>query len=209
MINIEEYEEIVKNNKFDYVSLLDYDYPNYLQEITKPPFGLFYKGNIDNFNKTLINIIGNLNIKNKRYLNFLLHSNYCLNLCYELLSQNDLTFIKQNKIPCNIIGKSFIQMIENDLIIKIIKNKNVCIFSECGNKTNHEDSFYFNRLFFGTKIPILILNNQTLNNNMVDYINENGLSVYLLDNSVQSNQFDKQIIIKNSKHFKLVFINKN
>lgn len=54
----EDVDKFVKENKNDYITIIDDDYPKSLKSIGKPPFVLFYKGDIslikdENFNNCL------------------------------------------------------------------------------------------------------------------------------------------------------------
>ena len=47
--SIADYENLLKEKKVGYLTLIDKDYPKLLKEIKKPPFVLYYKGNKDLF----------------------------------------------------------------------------------------------------------------------------------------------------------------
>ena len=46
-VDKEEMERVINSNTCDYITILDSKYPIQLKHIFKPPFVLFYKGNVD------------------------------------------------------------------------------------------------------------------------------------------------------------------
>ena len=54
----EHYKELVKDIKCSYVTILDSNYPQSLKTIYRPPFVLFYYGDLDLVNKDSIGVIG-------------------------------------------------------------------------------------------------------------------------------------------------------
>lgn len=46
-VNDEDLKEVILNNKEEYITIISDKYPDCLKSISKPPFVLFYKGNID------------------------------------------------------------------------------------------------------------------------------------------------------------------
>ena len=57
-IDLEEYEKITNNISCSYVTILDADYPNSLKSVYRPPFVLFYYGDLSLINKQTIGVIG-------------------------------------------------------------------------------------------------------------------------------------------------------
>lgn len=54
-------EKEKKKMKCGYITILDNNYPKNLKEIYKPPFILFYKGNIELLNRNIISFVGSRN----------------------------------------------------------------------------------------------------------------------------------------------------
>lgn len=59
--NIEEYNAILLKHKIKFVKYTDEKYPEKLKNIDSPPYGLFYKGNIEFTNDYCLSIIGTRN----------------------------------------------------------------------------------------------------------------------------------------------------
>ena len=51
-ISKEEVEEVVSTNKTPFITIIDDDYPNALKNIYKPPFVLFYYGDLSLLNNS-------------------------------------------------------------------------------------------------------------------------------------------------------------
>lgn len=58
LINGKLYAKLKKQLKYDYITILDDDYPDSLKDINCPPFVLFYKGDINLINKECYTILG-------------------------------------------------------------------------------------------------------------------------------------------------------
>ncbi|MEG0034518.1 MAG: DNA-processing protein DprA [Bacilli bacterium] len=58
MVDAEEVETIKDKIESKYVTIIDDDYPNLLKKIHKPPFVIFYYGNLELLNEKTISIVG-------------------------------------------------------------------------------------------------------------------------------------------------------
>jgi len=59
LVDEEQVTKAVNNISDSYVTIIDEDYPEKLKKIYKPPFVLYYKGNLDLINQTNLAISGN------------------------------------------------------------------------------------------------------------------------------------------------------
>lgn len=57
-VNKEEVKKVVSELNVDFIDLLDERYPQILKQVYKPPFVLFYKGDLNLLNKKIIAITG-------------------------------------------------------------------------------------------------------------------------------------------------------
>ncbi len=68
--DIEDYKRIIKANDSDFITIMDKEYPESLKHVDKPPFVLFYKGNIKLLSKD--NIVwpfgSNENLDSEKYI---------------------------------------------------------------------------------------------------------------------------------------------
>lgn len=81
-IQIREINNLKNNFNYKYSTIIDDSYPLLLKDVYKPPFLLYYDGNIDLLNNKLVTLIGNwqisdllLLIKNRRDTTFVLEQN--------------------------------------------------------------------------------------------------------------------------------------
>ncbi|MBI2086369.1 DNA-protecting protein DprA [Candidatus Daviesbacteria bacterium] len=57
-INPETYAEVIKKNGIKWLTIFDNNYPKLLKQIYDPPAVIYYKGEIDNWNKPAIAVVG-------------------------------------------------------------------------------------------------------------------------------------------------------
>ncbi|MGL5640070.1 MAG: DNA-processing protein DprA [Mycoplasmoidaceae bacterium] len=81
-IEIKEINNIKNNFNYRYTTIIDTNYPLLLKDVYKPPFLLYYNGNISLLNNNLVTLIGKwkisdilLLIKNRRDITFVLELN--------------------------------------------------------------------------------------------------------------------------------------
>lgn len=70
-VDIKHVKKAISIVRCEYLTVADQNYPKYFKRINKPPFVLFYQGDITNFEEKLISLHGSLNTINIQYLKIL------------------------------------------------------------------------------------------------------------------------------------------
>ncbi|MDE5545798.1 MAG: hypothetical protein K2I76_04255 [Malacoplasma sp.] len=200
----------VKNSiKKNWLTILDDNYPEELKKILKPPFVLFYEGNLKLLNKS------NLKIS-------LLDDNIVIKDLEKIKNTlNDFVFIihyEKKKIIENLINigasvvavsKKGINEVDDDEIYqKLLKTRNLIISENySSDENNFARTFYQDRLQSGLSGRILFLNKVTKNKTAIlSFLNEEKVPVFSLkDRSINGFKFIKVNSLKEFK--KINFIN--
>ena len=196
-----DFEEMKKSIKSKYVTLLDPDYPNFLKQMIKPPFALFYYGDLNLINDNNLN----LSVIGKRD-----NTLYGRQVCNELI--NDLSGKNINIISGFAHGidsiahkaslKNGIKTVavlasgidncypkENYNLYEDIKNKGL-IISEYPNDTqvSHDNFAFRNRLIaVFSKCLLVIEGEQSSGTSMtVRYALENSRDVLCVPSNINS-----------------------
>lgn len=205
-IDTNKINEIIKRIDFEYISIISPNYPKYLTKVYKPPFELFYLGNYNLLNKKRISILGHINDNNLPYLKLLINNEYVLCFDYLLMNKNDIKVLIKNNIPSIIY---FCDPAKTKEFGELL-NDNICLISEYCIKPKKTEESYFNRLFFGYKEALMIIDkNIELNEFQISHINNNKINVMSLFKNNKSIKNINPIIINELETLKLVFIYKN
>lgn len=206
LIDTNKINEIIKRIDFEYISIISPNYPKYLTKVYKPPFELFYLGNYNLLNKKRISILGHINDNNLPYLKLLINNEYVLCFDYLLMNKNDIKVLIKNNIPSIIY---FCDPTKTKEFGELL-NDNICLISEYCVKPKKTEESYFNRLFFGYKEALMIIDkNIELNEFKISHINNNKINVMSLFKNNKSIKNINPIIINELETLKLVFIYKN
>ncbi len=139
-IPISELINIKDKLRYNYISIIDYDYPDNLKEIYKPPFSIFWKGNNNLFKGKLISIFGpmkktDLELLKQKYIKSVFVIKYCRDnksIIKWLLEKNyPFIGIAQNDID-SIFNKAFTDNIidNNNLLISEFQANPIVPFIE-------------------------------------------------------------------------------
>lgn len=170
-VRMQDIQKISSKTKANYISIIDKNYPNNLKTIYKPPFSIFWEGNLELLNTNLVSIYGN---------NF---DEFDEQLKY-LKQLKDTTFIVQydnNFLVTKMLENNFkiIAILNNGLDLHgknknytDLLNANNLIISEIPNKsTNKYFEQYSDRIFVGlSKTIVLLANAMTSNFNLLKKI---------------------------------------
>lgn len=170
-VRMQDIQKISSKTKANYISIIDKNYPNNLKTIYKPPFSIFWEGNLELLNTNLVSIYGN---------NF---DEFDEQLKY-LKQLKDTTFIVQydnNFLVTKMLENNFkiIAILNNGLDLHgknknytDLLNANNLIISEIPNKsTNKYFEQYSDRIFVGlSKKIVLLANAMTSNFNLLKKI---------------------------------------
>lgn len=170
-VRMQDIQKISSKTKANYISIIDKNYPNNLKTIYKPPFSIFWEGNLELLNTNLVSIYGNNFDKFDEQLKY-------------LKQLKDTTFIVQydnNFLVTKMLENNFkiIAILNNGLDLHgknknytDLLNANNLIISEIPNKsTNKYFEQYSDRIFVGlSKTIVLLANAMTSNFNLLKKI---------------------------------------
>jgi len=198
-----------------YVTVINEKYPLYLHDVLKPPFAIFYVGNIDLFSKQRICIEGNIKAKNLKYLKYLAAQNFVLCFKQNLIDEEGTDLLIKNHLPFVIYTKDLQCILSNDKLLEKNDKKSCCFVSEIHDEkyAKSRGDFYNNRFFYGRGNPIVIFDEDKIVDIQSNcYLLDSKIPIYVIaDNSkkyenINNSQMQK---INNFNEFKIVFINKN
>ncbi|MGL5246279.1 MAG: DNA-processing protein DprA [Mycoplasmoidaceae bacterium] len=133
-IEIKEINNIKNNFTYRYTTIIDKNYPLLLKDVYKPPFLIYYDGNINLLNNKLVTLIGEwkisdvlLLVKNRRDITFVLENN---NINKTL--SNEMILKKLNHILISSVGikKTHNRSIYNLVISEFIEKNNKIAFDQ-------------------------------------------------------------------------------
>ncbi|MEG2198489.1 MAG: hypothetical protein RRZ34_01380 [Malacoplasma sp.] len=164
-VRIQDVKKIPQKIKNNYISIIDKDYPHNLKTIYKPPFSIFWYGNINLLNQDLISITGssfNKFDEQLKYLKKLKRTIFVVQyendfLIEKMIASNfKIIAISNNGIDCQ--SDKYKNLIENDnLIISEIPEKSI-------NKYVEQ---YSDRIFVGVSKAIIFLTSSLPNNSNI------------------------------------------
>ena len=198
-----------------YVTVINEKYPLYLHDVLKPPFAIFYLGNIDLLNKQRVCIESNIKESNLKYLKYLATQNFVLCFKQNQLNEEGTNLLIKHHLPFVVYTEDLMCILGDKKLHEKIDTKSCCFVSEIYDKKGQakKDDFYINRFFYGRENPIIIFDAEKIsdiqNNN---YFLNSKTPIYLVfDNkkdcgNIGNLQAQK---INNFNEFKIVFINKN
>lgn len=159
-ISIDHLNTILDKIDCKYLSLIDNLYSENLKKIYKPPFGLFYYGNINLINTDSVTVIGNVNSENLKYIEKIKKMD--LTIAWYQLGSKQLTEILINNGSNNIfvydrVGQNNItykqaisdqDTLENNLFVSEVYDI---------DKSTQYDDQVPERIYFGLTRKILII----------------------------------------------------
>ena len=198
-----------------YVTVINEKYPLYLHDVLKPPFTIFYLGNINLLSKQRICIEGSIKESNLKYLKYLAGQNNVLCFKQDQLNEQTIDLLIKNHLPFVVYTEDLQCILNNKKLLEKNDKNSCCFVSEIYDKNNAEkrDDFYINRFFYGRENTIIIFDSNKIadiQNN--PYLFDSKTPIYLVfDNNKKVDNFcyPKIQIIHNFNEFKIVFINKN
>ncbi|MGM9808984.1 MAG: DNA-processing protein DprA [Bacilli bacterium] len=205
-IDLEEYEKITNNISCSYVTILDADYPNSLKSVYRPPFVLFYYGDLSLINKQTIGVIGPR--ENTKYA-----KENCESIVNELSSKLVIVSGLAKGIDsiahqaCVNAGGKTIAVLgsgidncypkENLLLYNIIKKEHLLI-SEYPNMVEpNADNFPLrNRIISGLSQSLFVVEAKKKSGTMITigYALENGKDVFCLPHNVDGTHYCNSLI---------------
>ena len=212
MSEVNKYADTLKIN---YITIIEKDYPTYLTHVFKPPFAIFYHGDLNMLEEKIIGVIGKPTTSNIKHLKLLKSIGYVLCFKKWTLDEQSIKLLVDNNIP-SIICCDDIDKIEKDEKLKELLNyKNILCVSESykhDNNLGHLD-YYINRIFIGNDNPMIIID-ESINKDtgLIAYLSATKHKTYSVDNHWVQPSFQRYInsnFIENSKDLKIVFIDKN
>lgn len=148
------------NNKFNFISLVDENYPENLKDVIKPPFSLFYIGNFDLLFKSSITILGKMTPDNKKYVDYFANNRWSL-LWVNLSSKQTMEVL--NSYPTgNIFHLSQLDVSTNIQLFRIvldrpIKENNIFLSEVWQQNPELEYSKQEVRMYLGLTHCVLLL----------------------------------------------------
>ncbi len=103
-VDYNEVEKVINDLKYKYITVISKDYPEKLKYLNRPPFVLFYEGDISLLNKKIVGIIGSRNA-----------TSYGKKMCEKIVSeivQSDVVIV--SGLARGIDAKSFEVAFENN-----------------------------------------------------------------------------------------------
>lgn len=156
-VRIQEVKKISQKTKANYISIIDKSYPCNLKTIYKPPFSIFWEGNLELLNNNLISIYGNDFEKfdeQLQYLKQLKDTTFIVQYDNEFLMRKMLNnnfkiiAISNNGLDFNNNNKNYQNLLKtNNLIISEIPS----------NSKNDYFEQYSDRIFVGLSKKIVLL----------------------------------------------------
>ena len=138
-IDVDELMDVRKKSKYNYISIVDDDYPNNLKMIYKPPFSIFWQGNYELFNYKLISIFGKLS-KEELLEIYNSNKNICFIINFDAINKDQINILLNNNIRFIGICSSGINLssdkeilkraLENNLLISEFHGKSETLFSD-------------------------------------------------------------------------------
>ncbi len=136
---LKDLELKMKNQDINAITILDLGYPNQLKKAYKPPFVLFYKGNLDILKRTFICASGNdLNLTVKKWINNSIeevtHRHAIVSSIYKGVDQFVLKRIVEKNKDLLVISANNVE--EPFVATNIEAGEHILIVSEYPPKTN-------------------------------------------------------------------------
>lgn len=158
-VRMQDIQKISQKTKANYISIIDKNYPSNLKTIYKPPFSIFWDGNLELLNTNLVSIYGNDFDKfdeQLKYLKQLKDTTFIVQYDNEFLvtkmleSNFKIIVVSNNGLDLNRKNKNYLHLLNtNNLIISEIPNKT----------TNKYFEQYSDRIFAGLSKKIVLLTN--------------------------------------------------
>jgi DNA processing protein len=175
-IDTKEMTEAIKRVKCEYLTIVDVNYPEYFRIINKPPFVLFYTGDITNFSKNIISVCGKLNRINVQYLKILNELGYTF--IYALNNENisDIKKMLMLNFKINIYVPSGMN---NQYVKKIFcyMRDHTLIFSDLYENSDMPEQI---RILLGNNNKVLFIDYENYESikNMLNYCHTEKNSIY-------------------------------
>ena len=208
-VDTDQANKICESIKCDYITIINDMYPYYLRTVYKPPFAIFYSGNFELMNKKHICIESRIDNQNLKCLKFLAVNDYVLCFRKTNLNKSELDLLVKSHLPFIIYVDNIKEIMNNNKLMKLIKNKQMCFVSELYGSNQKITP----RFFYGSDNEVIFFNNlKSENDEAKTYLINKKNKVYLCTNKTY--EFDlklksKLTLIKNFNDFKVVFISKN
>lgn len=163
-VDSKELKKINNKIKSYYISIIDDNYPNSLKQIYKPPFSLFWKGNLTLLNKSMITLVGNDFESEEEFKKIIEYINdYVFVLSYEQkeLIEKMLEF----NFKIIVVYNDGLKKIEKNVLYKKIIDNNNLLFTEipCNNENVYYEQ-YTHRLLLGISRKVVYLDRFKIKN---------------------------------------------
>ncbi|TCG10362.1 DNA-processing protein DprA [Mycoplasma todarodis] len=136
---LKELERKMEKQEVNAITILDLGYPNQLKKAYKPPFVLFYKGNIDILKRTFMCASGNeLNLNIKKWINNsieeITYRHALVSSIYKGVDQFVLKRVLENKKDLLVVSANDVE--EPFLATNVEPGEHILVISEYPSGTN-------------------------------------------------------------------------
>lgn len=201
-VDYEECEKVISSLKCNYITLLDEEYPNYLKQTIKPPFVLFYYGDIsllkDNTNSIVVCGSRDINLQNRKALTDYLTTNKADKIIVSTLTTGtgELAIETGLKNGNKVIGV-MASGIDNCRTYEKVKEQGL-IISEFPNDTPLEQVNIMARnrylAMLGSEVLVSQITKQSGNNTIVMYGINYGKDIVVIPQPFESEYSNNELI---------------